>query len=66
MALIDISKIANRRAVVSSAVVEQGQKYASYPFTDFISRLGELLAEEIDEYYARLSRILLEDLKNEK
>ena len=66
MALIDISKIANRRAVVSSAVVEQGQKYASYPFMDFISRLGELLAEEIDEYYARLSRILLEDLKNEE
>lgn len=66
MALIDISKIANRRAVVSSAVVEQGQKYASYPFMDFISRLGECLAEEIDEYYARLSRILLEDLKNEE
>lgn len=51
---------------MSSAVVEQGQKYASYPFMDFISRLGECLAEEIDEYYARLSRILLEDLKNEE
>ena len=66
MALIDISKIANRRDVVSSAVVVQAQKQALYPFMDFISRLGECLAEEIDEYYARLSRILLEDLKDKE
>lgn len=39
---------------------------AHIPLTDFLNSLVDAVARDIDGYYSRLSRVLYEDLKNEK
>lgn len=39
---------------------------AHIPLTDFLDRLVDAVARDIDGYYSRLSRVLYEDLKKEK
>lgn len=63
MALIDISKINHRTQVVKPVYKDESYFKPDIPFADFLENAIEGFAKNVNESYARFSRILLEDFK---
>lgn len=63
MALIDISKFKNRTQVVKHIYQDESYFKPDIPFADFLENAIEGFAKNVNESYARFSRILLEDFK---
>lgn len=63
MALIDISKFKNRTQVVNHVYQDESYFKPDITFADFLEKAIEGFAGNVNETYARFSRILLEDFK---
>lgn len=63
MALIDINKIKNRAQVVKAVYQDESYFKPDITFADFLEKAIEGFAKNVNESYARFSRILLEDFK---